>query len=76
MAFITEGEREFRYIATRMWIKIVLFLVPAAFFFGAEFGKRDTFAQHRALIGKLDPVCEAAYERLLVRALEDRAEGR
>jgi hypothetical protein len=51
------GEHEFRYIATRMWIKILLTAVTAAFFFGAQFGKIDTARSYDLLLGDVRASC-------------------
>lgn len=65
---LSKPEREYRSFMQAMWLRWVLgFMVPAAFFFGAEFGKKDMAVGYRALIEKLPASCQDSFERIVVR---------
>jgi hypothetical protein len=67
---LSKPEREYRAFINHIWLRWALgFLVPVAFFFGAEFGKKDTAFGYRGLIEKMSPTCQESFERIVVREI-------
>ncbi len=57
---------------TQIWLRwAVGLLIPVAFFFGAEYGKKDTAQGYRSLIGKMSPSCQASFERVVTREMPE-----
>jgi hypothetical protein len=63
---LSRSEREHRSIMDQLFLRWVLgFLIPVAFFFGAEYAKRDTASGYQALIGQMPPTCQESFERIV-----------
>ena len=67
---VQRHDDEVRYIAARMWIKALCFLVTLAFFVGYGFGQQSKAAGYRALIGEMSAACQADFEKVAWRGIE------
>lgn len=60
-------EREQRAIMHRIWRSWALgFLIPVAFFFGADWGKKDTAASYQDLLKQMPYACQQSFEKIVV----------
>jgi hypothetical protein len=61
---VQRHDDELRYIAARVWIKVLCFSVILSFFVGASYGRHDSSTGWRALIAELPAACQQEVKRI------------